>query len=45
VTTTAIFHLAQSAAEVATIGARHGGRTPAEYLDWLGLLAPDLLVA
>ena len=32
-------------AEVATIGARHGGRTPAEYLDWLGLLAPDLLAA
>src|SRR5207237_939603 len=23
----------------------HGGRTPAEYLDWLGLLAPDLLAA
>jgi cytosine/adenosine deaminase-related metal-dependent hydrolase len=38
-------HLAQSEAEVATIGARHGGRTPAEYLDWLGLLAPDLLAA
>ncbi len=38
-------HLAQSAAEVATIGARHGGRTPAEYLDRLGLLAPDLLAA
>ena len=35
-------HLAQSQAEVATIGSRHGGRTPAEYLDWLGLLAPDL---
>lgn len=38
-------HLAQSKAEVATIKARHGGRTPAEYLDWLGLLAPDLLAA
>jgi len=38
-------HLAQSAQEVATIQARHGGRTPAEYLDWLGLLAPDLLAA
>jgi cytosine/adenosine deaminase-related metal-dependent hydrolase len=38
-------HLAQSQAEVATIGARYGGRTPAEYLDWLGLLAPDLLAA
>ncbi len=38
-------HLAQSTQEVATIGARHGGRTPAEYLDWLGLLAPDLLAA
>ncbi len=38
-------HLAQSAQEVATILARHGGRTPAEYLDWLGLLAPDLLAA
>ena len=38
-------HLAQSPAEVATIGSRHGGRTPAEYLDWLGLLAPDLLAA
>jgi cytosine/adenosine deaminase-related metal-dependent hydrolase len=38
-------HLAQSQSEVATIGKRHGGRTPAEYLDWLGLLAPDLLAA
>ena len=38
-------HLAQSKAEVATIAARHGGRTPAEYLDWLGLLGPDLLAA
>ena len=38
-------HLAQSADEVATIARRHGGRSPAEYLDWLGLLAPDLLAA
>jgi cytosine/adenosine deaminase-related metal-dependent hydrolase len=38
-------HLAQSRAEVETIGRRHGGRTPAEYLDWLGVLAPDLLAA
>ena len=37
-------HVAQSAREVATIQARHG-RTPAEYLDWLGVLAPDLLAA
>ncbi len=38
-------HLAQSVEEVATIQARHGGRTPAEYLDWLGLVASDLLAA
>ena len=38
-------HLAQSDAEVATIKDRHGGRTPTQYLDWLGLLAPDLLAA
>ncbi|MBL6458342.1 amidohydrolase family protein [Belnapia sp. T6] len=37
-------HLAQSRQEVATIEARHGC-TPAEYLDRLGLLAPDLLAA
>lgn len=37
-------HCAQSAGEVATIRGRHG-RSPAEYLDWLGLLAPDLLAA
>jgi len=37
-------HVAQSAREVATIAARYG-RTPAAYLDWLGLLAPDLLAA
>ncbi len=38
-------HLAQSKQEVATIGTRYDGRSPAEYLDWLGLLAPDLLAA
>ncbi len=38
-------HLAQSHAEVVTIGKRYGNRTPAEYLDWLGLVAPDLLAA
>lgn len=37
-------HLAQSPGEVATIRERHG-RTPAEYLDWLGVLGPDLLAA
>jgi cytosine/adenosine deaminase-related metal-dependent hydrolase len=38
-------HVAQGQDEVATIKARYQGRTPAEYLDWLGLLAPDLLAA
>jgi cytosine/adenosine deaminase-related metal-dependent hydrolase len=38
-------HVAQGASEVATIKARYQGRTPAEYLDWLGLLAADLLAA
>jgi cytosine/adenosine deaminase-related metal-dependent hydrolase len=38
-------HLAQSENEVATIKARYSDRTPAEYLDWLGLLASDLLAA
>lgn len=38
-------HLAQNQKEVETIRSRHDGRTPAEYLDWLGLLAPDLLAA
>jgi cytosine/adenosine deaminase-related metal-dependent hydrolase len=38
-------HMAQSPGELATIAARYDGRTPAEYLDWLGLLAPDLLAA
>jgi cytosine/adenosine deaminase-related metal-dependent hydrolase len=37
-------HLAQGEGEVATIQARYG-RTPAEYLDWLGVLGPDLLAA
>ena len=37
-------HVAQSASEVATIQARYDC-TPAEYLDWLGMLAPDLLAA
>ncbi len=37
-------HLAQSPGEVATIRDRYG-RTPAEYLDWLGVLGPDLLAA
>ena len=38
-------HLAQSQSEVATIRARYADRTPAEYLDWLGVLGPDLLAA
>jgi cytosine/adenosine deaminase-related metal-dependent hydrolase len=38
-------HMAQSATELATIAERYDGRTPAEYLDWLGLLGPDLLAA
>lgn len=38
-------HVAQSESEVATIGKRWEGRTPAEYLDWLGVLGPDLLAA
>jgi cytosine/adenosine deaminase-related metal-dependent hydrolase len=38
-------HLAQSRSEVATIRARYADRTPAEYLDWLGVLGPDLLAA
>jgi cytosine/adenosine deaminase-related metal-dependent hydrolase len=38
-------HLGQSDAEVAVIKARHDGASPAEYLDGLGLLAPDLLAA
>ena len=38
-------HLAQSKSEVATIRSRYAGRTPAEYLDWLGVLGPDLLAA
>lgn len=38
-------HLSQSESENRTIAARYDGRTPAEYLDWLGLLAPDLFAA
>lgn len=38
-------HVAQSEGEVATIARRWGGRTPSEYLDWLGVLGPDLLAA
>jgi cytosine/adenosine deaminase-related metal-dependent hydrolase len=38
-------HMAQSAGELATIAERYDGRTPAEYLDWLGVLGPDLLAA
>ncbi len=38
-------HVAQSQAEVDTIKSRYDGRTPAEYLDWLGLLDNDLLAA
>lgn len=37
-------HLAQGQNELDVISRRHGGRTPAEYLDWLGVL-PDLLAA
>lgn len=38
-------HVAQSAGEVRTIGNRYDGRTPSKYLDWLGVLGPDLLAA
>ena len=38
-------HLAQSGGEVATIARTGGGRTPVEYLEWLGVLGPDLLAA
>ena len=38
-------HVAQGPDETATIATRHDGRTPAEYLDWLGPMAPDLLAA
>jgi cytosine/adenosine deaminase-related metal-dependent hydrolase len=37
-------HMAQSKSELAVIRARWD-RTPAEYLDWLGVLGPDLLAA
>ncbi|MCB8877564.1 amidohydrolase family protein [Acidisoma silvae] len=38
-------HLSQSEGENRTIAERYDGRTPAEYLDWLGLMAPDLFAA
>ncbi len=38
-------HAAQSPGEVETIAARYQGRTPIEYLDWLGVLDRDMLVA
>jgi cytosine/adenosine deaminase-related metal-dependent hydrolase len=37
-------HVAQSANEVSLCQSRHG-RTPVEYLDWTGVLGPDLLAA
>jgi cytosine/adenosine deaminase-related metal-dependent hydrolase len=38
-------HLSQSRSEIEVIAQRYGGRTPPEYLDWCGLLGPDVLVA
>lgn len=38
-------HVAQSAGEMRTIASRWQGRSPAQYLDWLGVLGPDLLAA
>jgi cytosine/adenosine deaminase-related metal-dependent hydrolase len=38
-------HMAQSKSEVATIASRYHDRTPAQYLDWLGVLGPELLAA
>ncbi|HEY0212746.1 MAG TPA: amidohydrolase family protein [Paenirhodobacter sp.] len=38
-------HAAQSIGEVETIAARYDGRTPIEYLDWLGVMDRDLTVA
>ncbi|HEY0275938.1 MAG TPA: amidohydrolase family protein [Paenirhodobacter sp.] len=38
-------HAAQSIGEVETIAARYAGRTPIEYLDWLGVMDRDLSVA
>lgn len=38
-------HAAQSLGEVETIAARYDGRTPIEYLDWLGVMDRDLTVA
>lgn len=37
-------HLAQSESELATLQQRYN-RSPAEYLDWVGLLGPDLSAA
>src|SRR5262249_28322267 len=37
-------HLAQSPGEIEIIAERYG-RTPPEYLDWVGFLGPDALVA
>ncbi len=38
-------HVAQSVGEVATIARRYNGRTPAAYLDWLGLLAAHCIAS
>ncbi|MCJ8140856.1 amidohydrolase family protein [Falsirhodobacter halotolerans] len=38
-------HAAQSLGEVETIAARYDGRTPIEYLDWLGVMDRGLSVA
>jgi cytosine/adenosine deaminase-related metal-dependent hydrolase len=37
-------HLSQTRSELESVGARYG-RTPPEYLEWVGLLGPDVLVA
>jgi cytosine/adenosine deaminase-related metal-dependent hydrolase len=38
-------HVAQSEAELQVVAERYGGRSPVEYLDWVGLLGSDLLAA
>ncbi|WP_062763297.1 amidohydrolase family protein [Falsirhodobacter sp. alg1] len=38
-------HAAQSVGEMETIARRYGGRTPIEYLDWLGVMDRDMSVA
>ncbi|RWR15387.1 amidohydrolase family protein [Paenirhodobacter populi] len=38
-------HAAQSIGEMETIAARYDGRTPIEYLDWLGVMDRDLTIA